>query len=207
MVRHWIRVCAIAIATVLIAATSTITPANAAEAKIARITIVSASGGTSSSSTAGHSFLLVKNISSNQNIVVGVLGLSKNETISIGTWGNLSDGKGIYYNYELYIGASGFPGRVSYTVDITSSQLAKINDYIRNNNSWSVLDNCAMFASMAWYQAIRPAPSGGSPVTPTGLVSGIKKISGYKTNIAMPTKKKGEVLRQDGKNSYHVAKI
>ncbi|MFZ1382773.1 MAG: hypothetical protein WAS54_08325 [Scrofimicrobium sp.] len=185
--------------------------AHAAAAKVVRVTIVSAAAASRDSSvnTNGHSFLMFTNISSTpKTMIIGVLGISKGKTVTVGTWGNRRDGQGIYYNLESYFGASGFAGRVSASVDITEDQLGPINNYIRKNNAWSELNNCATFAEMTWFQSIRPSPSAGTPRTPEGLMNGIKKLSiGYTTNVSIPSATLSQVYRQDGTSSYHTANI
>ncbi len=203
-----IRKLAVALAgAMLVAGVATPASAQCTPPKVVTMTIIAAASTSNSSiNITGHAFLMFKNISSSA-VKVGVVTLGSKDVISVGTWGNRRDGKGIYYNLERYYGASGFPGRVSYSVNLTAAELTKVNNYIKGNNHWSEVNNCAMFAKMTWYQVARPAPSAGTPVTVAGLVKGIKAISGYKTNIAIPSATKGMVYRQDGSSGYHVAKI
>lgn len=74
----------------------------ASESNIANLVVFSYDGKSSSSSGSsfnfsGHSFLMVENISSSK-IIVGKMSLDKNEIVTIGTWGNKNQHKGVWYN-------------------------------------------------------------------------------------------------------------
>lgn len=164
--------------------------------KIATITLVTAGDG----GVSGHSFLVVNNISSGTVKVAG-FSIVKGKSMSIGTFGNKSDGKGVYFNLELY---------KQYKTDesITSGGLAKddissLSSYIKNNNSWSCPANCSTFASGAW-NLVEPAAlavNAGFPNTPSNLEASVKALPGDKKNIKLPKRAASSVKRLRSDNS------
>lgn len=80
-----------------------------------------------------------------------------------------------------------YDGRVSLTMNITSSNLTTINNFIKDNDSWSVTNNCSSFASKLWNKVASSSNQvkAGSPNTPNALTDSIKSKSGYKKNKAV----------------------
>jgi len=150
--------------------------------------------------TSGHSFLLVTNISASTR-TVGVRAVSAGGTITVGTWGNKADGKGVYYNLERYFGSGSYPGRVSLTATIDSTQLSTLNSSIQNNNSWSLTNNCSSFTERAWNSFAGTKVSAGTLDTPTNLANSIKSKSGFATNAAFTSTTLSNVFRQVGTSS------
>lgn len=148
-----------------------------------------ASGSASSLNTSGHSWILIRN-GTNSSITVGVKKVAAGGVVTLGTWGNLSKHKGIWYNEEAYIysvNSTGFSGRVSLNMNISSSQLSTINTVISNSDSWSLTSNCSTFASKVWNSVSSTSIDAGTVNTPSNLAKSIKSKTGYKTNASMPT--------------------
>lgn len=133
-----------------------------------------------------HSWLMIKNNSSS-TIKVGHYSLSKNDTVTIGTWGNISQHKGIWYNYEAYIGSDRFSNHVSISRNITTSdQLNAFNNAINKGDSSSMLNTCAYFVGYVWDQTFSTKVNVG--IAPSLLAESIIEIGGYVTNRVMPSK-------------------
>lgn len=153
---------------------------------VAELTIFSDSSSEGSSySTDGHSFVAIKNISSS-NIQIGLLSpIAPNKSISIGTWGNqTSEHIGIYYNLEALLYSQGYyRNTVSLIMQITASQLTTINNFIINNDTWTIPNNCSVFASNLWNSVNSVWFIGG---TPTYLKTQISSRSGSVTGKVIP---------------------
>lgn len=151
-----------------------------------KVTIFSIADSSSSSSgpnISGHSWITVKN-NSPYNITIGKMSISPNSGVSLGTWGNTVH-IGLYYNLE-YDRAQYFYGRVSYSRNIFSSQWN--NDYVLNNDEWSLYDNCANFAVGLWNSMLSSQYSisfGGSWPTPSIVKNKILQFNGYNTNAVI----------------------
>ena len=148
------------------------------------------SSGSNGSSFGTHTFITVKNVSS-QNIQVGKFsGIAPGKSMSLGTWGNKTEHKGLWYNIEAYfIYKNGFyANRVSTFYILTASQLATLNSYIINNDYWSLSWNCSSFAVGAWNSAVASSYrlSAGFPNTPASLANNIRATGGYQTGAAVP---------------------
>lgn len=131
--------------------------------------------------TGVHSWIVVRNVS-NENIVVGKMTIAPSTEISVGTWGNKSEHIGAWYNLEPYMikYSKGYTGRVSTTCNLTASKLATLSEFIRNNDKWSLTNNCAAFAEDAWNKVASSSISAGIIKTPKTLGENIKKKT-YKT--------------------------
>ncbi len=139
-----------------------------------------------------HAFITVKNISTT-NVTVGKLGsIAPGKTVSIGTWGNKTEHKGLWYNLESYFiyKNSAYKNRVSYSMALDSTSLSTLNTYIKNNDYWSNTTNCSSFASGAWNSvAITSDKIGaGLPNTPKNLANNIKSKwpTQYQTGYTVP---------------------
>jgi hypothetical protein len=139
-----------------------------------------------------HAFITVKNIST-ANITVGRLsGIAPGKTVSVGTWGNKSEHKGLWYNLESYFvyKNSAYSGRVSYSLTLTSTTLDSLTAYIKSNDYWSNTTNCSSFAAGAWNSAAGSTDkiSAGIPNTPKKLANNIKSKwpTQYKTGLSVP---------------------
>lgn len=139
-----------------------------------------------------HAFITVRNISTS-NITVGKLsGIAPGKTVSIGSWGNKAEHKGLWYNLEAYFvyKNKAYAGRVSYAMALDSTKLATLNTYIKNKDSWSNTNNCSTFASGVWNSVASSAEkiSAGLPNTPKNLANNIKSKwpTQYGTDWAVP---------------------
>ena len=54
----------------------------------------------------GHAFITIENLNSN-TIKAGKMDVNAYETVSLGTWGNKSQHKGLWYNLESYFANKG----------------------------------------------------------------------------------------------------
>lgn len=155
--------------------------AKASEEEVAEMTIFSdGSGGTLGVGT--HSFLYFVNISGHNITVLGNT-IEPGKGITVGTFGNKSDGLGIYINLEAYDieHNDGYSSRVSVSMNLTQSQLNSVNSVMESNNKWTLTKNCSWFATQAWNK-VCPSSKKLSPgliPTPATLSKNIKKISGY----------------------------
>lgn len=188
-----------------------VAPAQAAT-NVATLSIVSYGPG----GTGGHSFLIVTNDTASA-ITVGTYPVPGKKSVTVGTWGNKPDGKGVYYDLEAYFSSAYgankvWPGRVSLTIHISSSALAKLSKDIKANNTWASLKNCSWFASTVWDDvspsatdvSARSVTSAGAP-TPTSLAKNIKAKKGYKTNIGVPGATSSSVKRLSGGTNKKVS--
>lgn len=111
--------------------------------RIAELTVYSLPQG-------GHAWITIKN-RLGTDIQVGTFSVSPGQEISLGTFGNQFEHLGIWYNIEsLNADHPNYIGRVSLSQFINFNQLATINTYIQNNDSWSVYNNCSNFAAGVW---------------------------------------------------------
>lgn len=157
--------------------------AKASEEEVAEMTIFSdGSGGTLGVGT--HSFLYFVNVTGHNITVLGNT-VAPGKGVTVGTFGNKSDGLGIYINLEAYDieHNDGYANRVSVTIRITQSQLNTVNSTMESNNKWLLTKNCAWFATQAWNK-VCPSNmklSAGLVPTPATLSKNIKKLSGWQT--------------------------
>ena len=152
-----------------------------AQASVATVWVVSCTDGL------GHAFLVVENTSS-ENIMVGKYQLAAGQICSVGTFGNLKDGKCLYYNAEKYCIINKyrpFTPNVALHEDITDSTLATLSNTIISNTSWATLSNCSTFAEKCWNSFSSRKLSAGWIDTPAGLSNSIKKNSGYESNFSI----------------------
>ncbi|MEJ9227987.1 hypothetical protein LAV79_00450 [Peribacillus butanolivorans] len=174
-----------------------------AASNVATITIFSdGSGG----SYGTHSWISVKNISK-KNIYVGKIKVAPNKEVTVGTWGNKEQHKGVWYNLEAYFANNGakkaYNKRVSFSKKISASQLEKANKKIKqsSNDTWSYTNNCSTFATEVWNAALPKEKLNPSSKlkryvgidTPEGLAKAIKKKKGYATKRAIQNVKDTEV--------------
>lgn len=152
-----------------------------AQANVARVWVVSCTDGL------GHAFLVVENTSSD-TITVGTYQLGAGQICSVGTFGNLKDGKCLYYNAEKYCiinKTRSFTPNVALREDLTDSTLATLSNTISNNTSWATLSNCSTFAERCWNSFSSRKINAGWIDTPAGLSNSIKKIGGYESNFSL----------------------
>lgn len=95
----------------------------------------------------GHVWVYIKNISS-EPVEVGCYEVNPGEGVTVGTFFfSRSDGAGIYYNVEAYVGREkGLDGTVVAGQPITARQLEAASAKIRSSNQWTPFTNCGMVA-------------------------------------------------------------
>lgn len=165
---------------------------NAASAtKVATVYIISYKGSAGSSwSTDGHTFLAIRN-DSDSKIAIGHYNLSAGSIMTVGTWGNISDGKYAYYNIEKYRMVNGvfsYTPNVYYRASVTSSQIGKLTNAINDNYTWSTNKNCSRFARYCWNSMFSSSSAyhidaSSTVETPTQMYSKISKMSGHSTSF------------------------
>lgn len=160
----------------------------------ASLQIVSCPGAVNSASGSGilgHSFLIVKNIGVS-TITVGHMSVPVGQSITIGTFNNRKNHKGIWYNIEGYNGINATC--YGLTTGLTGSQLNTFNNTLNNNDTWTVTKNCSYFAKTVWNSVNSPDTLSGT--NPLSLANSIKKKSGYITNPSIPKKGINTIARQ-----------
>lgn len=174
----------------------------AANPKVAKVYIITYKQGDSGSSTPktfsifGHTFFAVLNTSKTK-IKVGKYKLSPNAFLTLGTWGNIPDGKKIYYNVEKYrmINTSTkYLPNVYLSKKVTKSQLNKLSSTINDNNQWSVMKNCARFARYCWNSMVGKKSklrikAASIIETPAAIYKKIKKKRFHKSDFAFGEKR------------------
>lgn len=158
--------------------------ATASDPVVAEVTIFSTTGPDDGSSinTSGHSWIAVKNISSS-TIGVGKMNVGPGLEITLGTWGNINQHRGMWYNIESYAANHGaYSGRASLTTTITQSKLDLLNVAIVYTNGWSLGAPCSSAAAKLWNTVSDIRLSNGTPSTPTSLRQSIMSKSGYQLN-------------------------
>ncbi|MGN1343403.1 MAG: hypothetical protein ACI4U3_02405 [Traorella sp.] len=129
-----------------------------------------------------HSWLVIKNVSGS-TIQVGKMTVINGDSVSIGTFGNISQHKGIWYNIELALSVSTYVS-ITRTIESTSI-LNTLNNKINSKDSWSITNTCSKFAATVWNSVFDDKVSTG--ILPSGLANSIKNYN-YSTNAAMPLK-------------------
>ena len=133
----------------------------------------------------GHSFLTIENINAS-DLQAGKMIVHPKETISIGTWGNKSLHKGLWYNLKTYFAQNNeYDGSVSLSEYISYSQLENINQIISNNDTWRPLYNCSSFSTKVWNSISSITLDAGAINTPAHLKSSIKNYN-YSINQFIP---------------------
>lgn len=145
-----------------------------------RIFASSDAAGSSLPSLDGHAWVVITNYQAGSITIGKLSGISQYKSLSIGTWGNESEHKGLWYNLEAQRVLGGaYASRVSLNMDLNASQLATVNSVIANNDSWSSLNNCSDFAIKVWNSVSSTSLNNGVFHTPTALRDSIKAQSWY----------------------------
>lgn len=133
-----------------------------------------------------HSFLVIYNKSSS-SIKVGHHTVAKDGSCTIGTWGNIKEHVGIWYNLEGYYSMA---KHVSVSKYITAAELSTMNSSINAYDKWNIFVNCSSFATETWNSISDVKVSAGVVNTPASLASSIKSKfpNSYVTNRSIPTK-------------------
>lgn len=158
---------------------------------VAEMRIFADTEGESSFSTDGHAFLTIKNISTS-NITVGGLIVAPSKTVTVGTWGKFSEHRGLWYNlegYAVHVAGTDYSNSVSMKVVLSQSLLETVSTNIRNGDSWlAVTNNCSSFATRIWNSVCSDKISAGTPNTPTTTYNSIKAYgtSYYRVGASIP---------------------
>ena len=155
-------------------------------AATAQMTVYATSTGSSSAlNTSGHAWISIKNTSSADLSVLG-FSLKPGSELYLGTYGNLSNGNGLYWSHEPYAAThqgETYTGRVSLTQDISSSQLTTVTNWVKAHNLWTLIGNCSWFAASAWDTvAVNKVSAGRFIPTPSQLKASISSLSGWVLN-------------------------
>lgn len=139
-----------------------------------------------------HAWIVVYN-NSGGNITVGRMSIANGTEISIGTWGNKYNNngslhKGVWYNLEPYLAKynSVYSDNVSKSCNLTTTQLATLNNYINSHDTWSTTTNCSSFAVGAWNTVVGYNQlSAGIINTPKNLANSIINTTVYTDDLTM----------------------
>ncbi|MFR1685837.1 MAG: hypothetical protein ACLSVX_01490 [Massilimicrobiota timonensis] len=145
-----------------------------------------------------HSWLMFENKTSSTK-TVGRYSLKAGDKVTVGTWGNLQY-DGVWYNVEA---RRQLTHHVSTSINLSSSQLSTVTSTIKNNNAWSLTNNCSTFAVKVWNSVASTKLSAGTPNLPTELAWSIRNKTSYQTNYAMPKKTSSQTYATvKGANDY-----
>ncbi len=102
----------------------------------------------------GHAWVSIDN-KTGRTIKLMDYEIEDGETVTLSAWA-LSEHRGVYFNLEPnFIKQFGrYVGRKSLSVGIDESQLAKIEDYIRNNDNWTFVKNCSHWSLDLWNEVV-----------------------------------------------------
>lgn len=116
--------------------------------------------------------------------------------MTIGSWGNIPDGKVAYYNIEKYRMLKtnlSYSPNVYYKVTVTQKQLSSLTSAINNNYTWTNTKNCARFARYSWNCMFSSDSKyhidAANVETPRKMYTKIKKMSGSKKNFSFGSKR------------------
>lgn len=168
---------------------------------VAKVWIVAVGPG----GTGGHAFLIVRNIGRTKRHFHGFT-LRSGRALTIGTWGNKEDGKGIYFNLEGYFfhhdGA--YQDNVALAKNLCLGDFQWLRDVMPNYNEWSYSSNCSTFVMRMWNQ-IAPrrkvdADDGsfGGLDSPTRLANSIRQYDELKDIANLPRPAESQVGRFHG---------
>lgn len=153
--------------------------------------------------TGGHAFLLFHN-GCNVSVTIGHFKLAPDEYLTVGTFGNRTAHKGIWYNIEgfYWSDASNAPN-ASLFYSLAPSDLDSLNSAINTHDSWALIgDNCADFAASVWNSVV-PSSLKVSGYNPALLRNSIESISGYDANYStMPWNKSENEIARHTATSY-----
>ena len=105
----------------------------------------------SSAAIFGHCWVYIENLS-NETLQIGAYACPPGQGVSLGNWFiTRSDGNGIYYNVEAYVGNVYGTGGMSATKDtLTRAELANVSRRAAEQNSWGLFRNCSFYAAAVW---------------------------------------------------------
>ena len=161
-----------------------------AATKIAKLIIFSTTTAQIIPASLGHSWFVIENYKST-SLRIGHCNIGGKRKMTIGTWGNIKQHKGIWYNMEAFI--NDFPEHVSAGKELTQSDVDKLNTAINSLDKWTIYFNCAFFTTKVWNsvaktQLTHSNNNAGTPL-PQNLARSIKaNLTYYKTNRSIEPK-------------------
>jgi len=137
-----------------------------------------------------HSFITIQNVSNSSgnqgmNITVGAFeNVEPGKSVSLGTYGNISEHKGLWYNLEAYRikNQNEYDNRGSIFMYLNESELKKVNDYIITHDRWTLTYNCAPFVCNLWNLVSPRKLDDGFIGTSAGLGKSIRTYPDWKLN-------------------------
>lgn len=141
--------------------------------------IYSSSNGTASSTnTSGHSWIVIRSLYSVAK-VIGNYTIPANETMSVGTWGNLGY-NGIWYNHERKIRSNFNFANVYYShAYVLLGNANALSNKVNTLNIWTITKNCTFFARELWNSIYGTQKVSG--ITPSQISNSIKQIPNYRS--------------------------
>lgn len=147
----------------------------------------------------GHAFLYFENLT-DQKIKVGVYNVYPNGGVSVGTFGTMDEGPGLYYNVEAYrYNFLKLTDYISLTKTITAAELEQVSEKITNSGFWNKFFNCTYFALTTWN--IVPGQSMPWLIFPEICNIEIKSYSNHGGYFKMKTPKETSVYKQEGEGA------
>lgn len=144
----------------------------------------------------GHAFLYFENLTDHA-ITVGVYSLPAKATVSLGTFGTMVDGPGLYYNAEAYrYTLLKLTDYISISKMVTEDDLEVISDKISRSGFWSKFFNCTYFALTTWNEV--PGYSMPWLIFPEICNWEIKTTSDHKGYFPMNMPTAEQVFKQEG---------
>ncbi len=147
----------------------------------------------------GHAFLYFENLT-DEEITVGLYPLEPHGTVSLGTFGSMVDGPGLYYNAEAYrYTFLKLTDYISLSKDLTAEDLEEVNDKIVRSGFWSKFFNCTYFALTTWNEV--PGHSMPWLIFPEICNLEIKSYSDHKGYFPMNMPKAEQVFKLEGEGA------
>ncbi len=144
----------------------------------------------------GHAFLYFENLT-NKEIKVGCYTVPAKGTVSVGTFGTMVDGAGLYYNVEAYrYNFLKLKDYISISKMVTAAELEEVSVKIKNSGFWNKFFNCTYFAVTTWN--IVKGHTMPWLIFPELCNLEIKTTSGHEGYFAMKMPKVDQVYRQEG---------
>ena len=146
----------------------------------------------------GHAFLYFENLTDHK-ITIGCYTVGVGVCISVGTFGTMVDGPGLYYNVESYrYNFLKLTDYISLTKLVTAEELEEITVKIKNSGFWNKFFNCTYFAVTTWN--IVEGYTMPWLIFPELCNLEIKTTSAHKGyfEMKMPPRGKDSVFKQEG---------
>ncbi len=152
----------------------------------------------------GHAFLYFKNITDHE-ITVGLYPVPAGGAVSVGTFGTMIDGTGLYYNVEAFrYNHFKLTNYISLSKYVTEDQLEDVSEKITKSGFWNKFFNCTYFALTTWNEV--PGQKMIWLIFPELTNIQIKSYSTHQGYFAMIKPSESNVFKQigDGKDAQIV---